>query len=228
MDSHYTYALIMLGSISGPIALSFDKKVAFHTKWRDVLKAGLIPALLFILWDMFFTSKGVWWFSEQHTTGIKLGNLPIEEVLFFFIVPFCCLFIYECIRCWFPGIKGEKTAMQIVQFLGVVVFLIGAINYDRYYTSWTGIGNGLFIATITLLPSAFRDFKPNYFVIAYSVCLIPFLMVNGLLTAIPVVLYNDAENLALRLYTIPVEDIFYGMLLILLNITIYERLRRGK
>ena len=228
MDSHYTYALIMLGSIAGPMALSFDKKVAFHTKWLDVLKASLIPAILFILWDMFFTSQGVWWFSEQHTIGIKLGNLPIEEVLFFFIVPFCCLFIYECIRCWFPGIKGEKTAMQIVQFLGVVVFLIGVTHYDRYYTSWTGIGNGLFIATITLLPSAFRDFRPNYFVISYSICLIPFLMVNGLLTAIPVVLYNDTENLALRLYTIPVEDIFYGMLLILLNITIYERLRRGK
>ena len=60
------------------------------------------------------------------------------------------------------------------------------------------------------------------------VILIPFLIVNGFLTAIPVVLYNDAENLNLRIYTIPFEDIFYGMLLVLMNIVIYEKLKNRK
>lgn len=228
MNSTWTYALILIGSIAGPVALSFDKKVAFFTKWRTVILSGILPALIFVMWDMYFTSKGVWWFSEQHISGFKLGNLPIEEVLFFIVVPFCCLFIYECIRCYFPLLKGEKEARRVLRFLGVALLITGLWNLERYYTSWTGIGNGIFIALIFLLPTAFRDFKPHYFLVSFLIILIPFLTVNGLLTSIPVVLYNDAENLAMRIYTIPIEDTFYGMLLILMNVTIYERLRRGK
>ena len=64
--------------------------------------------------------------------------------------------------------------------------------------------------------------------VSYAVMLIPFLIVNGFLTAIPVVLYNDAENLGIRIYTIPFEDVFYGMLLILLNVITYELLKNKK
>jgi lycopene cyclase domain-containing protein len=60
----------------------------------------------------------------------------------------------------------------------------------------------------------------------YPVLLIPFFIVNSILTGSgleqPVVWYNNAENLGIRLFTIPVEDIFYGFELILLNIFLYE------
>jgi lycopene cyclase domain-containing protein len=66
------------------------------------------------------------------------------------------------------------------------------------------------------------------FYVAYFVHLIPFLLVNGVLTALPVVWYNNNYNLGVRLTTIPIEDTMYSMLMLLLTISVYELLRRRK
>ena len=225
MNQHYTYFLILAASLAGPLALSFDKKVAFYKKWKYLFPAMWIPAALYIVWDIYFTGKGVWHFNENYITGIKLYNLPIEEVLFFFIVPYCCVFIYECIRCYFPNLKNKHTADVILMALGLILWMTGIVFYNEYYTSWTFIFNAIFITAIYCCRNYFKTFDATSFLVSYCIMLIPFLIVNGFLTAIPVVLYNDAENLGFRIYTIPFEDIFYGMLLILMTVVIYEKLK---
>jgi len=185
----------------------------------------IIPAILYVAWDIYFTSINVWHFNENYNTGIKLYNLPVEEVLFFFIVPYCCVFIYACIRSYFPGLTNKKGADVFLKVLAVVLLITGFIYFNKYYTSWTFILTGVFILIIYLFRNFFKSFDALSFIISYGICLVPFLIVNGILTAIPVVQYNDAENLGLRIYTIPFEDVFYGMLLILMNIVIYEKLK---
>lgn len=187
----------------------------------------LFPAILYIAWDMYFTSKGVWSFNEAYITGIKIINLPLEEVLFFLIVPYCCVFIYACIRSYFPRLKEKRQADYFLMVLAAVLIITGAIHHEKYYTSWTFILNGVFIFSLYLFRNYFNGFDALSFLVSYAVCLIPFLIVNGFLTAIPVVLYNDAENLGIRIYTIPFEDAFYGMLLVLMNIAIYEKRKTG-
>jgi lycopene cyclase domain-containing protein len=225
LNHHYTYFLILAASLAGPLALSFDKKVAFFKRWKYLFPAMTMPALIYILWDIYFTYNGVWGFNEDYITGIKLVNLPIEEVLFFFIVPYCCVFIYECIRCYFPRWKDNTKADIFLKSLALVLAISGIIFHDRHYTCWTFLLTAFFIAAIYTFRNYFKLFDAGSFLISYCIMLIPFLIVNGFLTAIPVVLYNDVENLGIRIYTIPFEDTFYGMLLVLMNIVIYEKLK---
>ena len=185
----------------------------------------LLPAVFYIVWDMVFTKQGIWSFNENYITGLKLYNLPIEEVLFFFVVPYCCVFIYECIRCYFPNLQSHASSILILKLIGILLLVVAIINHEYAYPFFTFFFNGLFIFMIMASQKIKSQFNVSAFLVAYLIILIPFLLVNGLLTAIPVVLYNDSENLGIRLYTIPVEDIFYGMLLIMMNVVGYERLK---
>ena len=62
------------------------------------------------------------------------------------------------------------------------------------------------------------------------VILIPFFIVNGILTGsfieTPIVSYNDLENLGIRLFTIPVEDIGYAFSMLFGNLMIFETLKK--
>jgi len=202
--------------------LSFDKKVAFYKKWKHLFSAMILPAVFYIIWDMVFTKQGVWSFNENYITGIKLYNLPIEEVLFFFVVPYCCVFIYACVRSYFPKIQRTSSGNGILNFIGIVLLVIALFYHDKAYTFFTFFFNGIFIFILSSSKRYFQSFNANAFLVSYLIILIPFLVINGLLTAIPVVLYNDNENLATRIYTIPLEDVFYGMLLIMMNVVGYE------
>src|SRR5688572_14223676 len=127
MNSHYTYFLILGASLAGPLALSFDKKVAFYKSWKYVVPAMILPAIFYIAWDVFFTAKQVWSFNDNYITGIHLFNLPIEEVLFFLVVPYCCLFIYACIRAYFPQLNSNGTTRRTWWVLGILLVVAALV-----------------------------------------------------------------------------------------------------
>jgi lycopene cyclase domain-containing protein len=227
MNPHYTYFFILVAALAGPILLSFDKKVAFYKNWKYLFPAMLLPAAFYIVWDIYFTTQAIWSFNENYIMGIKVFNLPIEEVCFFFVVPYCCVFIYECTRSYFPQLQNKKIADTILKLIAIVLLITGIIFYKRLYTSSTFILTEIFIACIYFFKKYFKYFDASLFLVSYIIILLPFLAINGLLTSLPVVEYNNVENLGIRLASIPIEDIFYGMLLILMNVTIYEKLRNN-
>ena len=101
MEKYY-YLLIDFFTILVPFLYSFDKRAYFYKWWPKLFPALLFGGIPFLIWDHYFTVKGVWSFNDKYITGIKLFELPIEEILFFIVVPYACLFIYACMKYYFP------------------------------------------------------------------------------------------------------------------------------
>lgn len=216
------YGQLLIASLTGPLLLSFDKKVAFYKKWKYLFPAILISATVFIVKDILFASRQVWSFNSAYTSSIWWFGLPIEEWLFFIVVPYCCLFILEVLNAYFPTNSLERIANRLANLLGGVLLVVGLIFLPRWYTGGYFIFTGISLLIVNLLSTA--RFMGNFFR-AYGVSLIPFLMVNGVLTAMPVVSYNPNHILNIRIYTIPIEDTIYCLSMLLIPAAIFEYLK---
>lgn len=221
----YLYLYLNIFTILFPFLLSFDRKVAFYKNWDALFPAILANGVLFIVWDVLFTKAGIWGFNEAYLTGIYLFNLPLEEVLFFLTVPYACVFIYDVLNAYISKDLLQPFAKPVAVALMVALPLIAIFNMGRLYTSIT------FLLLTLMHLVHLRLFGTRYlgrFYMAYLVHLVPFLLINGVLTYLPIVWYNNDFNLGLRIVSIPVEDTMYSMLMLLLTISLYEGLRLRK
>lgn len=184
---------------------------------------------VFIPWDIVFAHNGFWGFNEAYTTGIYLFNLPLEEWLFFICIPYACIFTHYALLTLFPKFAFSEKFTQISYVvLNSTLIVVLWYHYDKWYTL-------VCFLYILLLLGITYNFKktllPSFFA-TYLIILIPFFIVNGILTGSliegQVVWYNNSENIGIRLGTIPVEDTIYnlGMLLTVLLVTETSVLRQ--
>jgi lycopene cyclase domain-containing protein len=216
---NYIYLLINFFTIIICFIYSFDKRIRFNRYFKTFFISSTIVAILFILWDVYFTSSGVWWFNYDYVIGIKLGGLPLEEILFFFCIPFSCVFTYYCLTKFFD-LCWANAFNNIIVFVTVIVcVVIGLLNVDKIYTLVTA-----FVTTITVIYLHFFSQRPwiGQASLIYTILMLGFLPVNGILTGTgldnPIVNYNPQDFLGIRILTIPIEDAVYGYSMFLWNI----------
>jgi lycopene cyclase domain-containing protein len=221
-----TYAWVDMLSVLFPFLFTFSPRLRFHLQWRATVVGILAMMSLFIPWDIFFTSEGVWRFAAEHTWSTRLLGLPLEEWGFFICIPYACLFTYHCITVQLKSDPLAKHARWISAVLAVALFAVALCNIHLKYTATTFLLCALLVLFVAFL---LRPVWLGRFYLTFLLLLIPFLIVNGVLTGTgiqgEVVWYNDAENLGIRLLTIPIEDIFYGLLMQLLAVMFYEQVR---
>jgi lycopene cyclase domain-containing protein len=199
--------------------------VAFGKSWKFIWPGMAITGVLFLFWDVLFTIHGVWSFNDKYIIVLKFFGLPLEEIFFFLTVPFACIFIYACLNYYVKWQPGNDVSRSISGLLVLASAFILLESFDKLYTAVTF---ALLAIILLLLLFVFKANWLGRFYMAYLVSLIPFYLVNGLLTSIPVVLYNNDQNLGIRIGTIPFEDHFYSMALLLMNVGFFEYFKNRK
>jgi lycopene cyclase domain-containing protein len=218
------YLWILVGIAAIPLVLSFDKKVHYLSSWPVVFAAAGIVGAVYIGWDILKTEADVWGFVERFAGSFTILGLPLAEILFFLVVPFSCIFIYEVVRAYIK----ERTVRipRWIWFIASAVLAVLAVVFrSRLYTFTVLLSVALFFSlTACVRPGMLAS---RHFWLAVALTYVPFLIFNGLLTAIPIVVYNDAENWGIRVYTIPLEDFFYSFSLLGFNFLVFRLLRRS-
>lgn len=176
MISKYLYLTIDLACFTFTFAASFYKKAPFYKQWKYFGISLAIIATLFIVWDEIFTQLGVWGFREQYITGLRIGSLPIEEILFFICIPYACVFTYFALQHLIEKDVLFPHQELITSALILMLLISGIYNIDKLYTAVTFLSLALFLAFQML------KLRPRYmgrFYVAYAALLVPFAIVNG-------------------------------------------------
>jgi lycopene cyclase domain-containing protein len=96
---HLSYLLVLAGCLVSAIWLEPVLKVNVLRRWRRLLLTLLPVVVVFVLWDLAAIAAGHWTFDREQMTGVVLpGGLPVDEVLFFIVVPVCAILGFEATR----------------------------------------------------------------------------------------------------------------------------------
>lgn len=220
------YFVLLLLSAGIPFILSFDKRLQFYKQWKYILPAIATIAVLYIIFDIQFTKEGIWGFNDRYLSGVFIFNLPVEEVLFFITIPYASIFLHYSFVEYFPIKLNAKISNRLTIFLMAISLAVAFLHTEKAYTFY--IFTKLFIVLILSILSKPQVLRSFY--ITFLIILVPFVIVNGILTGTgieqEVVWYNDAENLGIRFFSIPVEDFAYAFSLILFNLLMIQYLKK--
>jgi lycopene cyclase domain-containing protein len=103
-----TYLLVMAGCAVVTLPLELVLRARVYARWRRLLLTLAPVVAVFVVWDVLSIHAGFW--SYRHLTGLRIGNLPIEELVFFLVVPTCSILTFEAVRrlrpTWFEAEDG--------------------------------------------------------------------------------------------------------------------------
>ena len=221
----YTYLLVNFFTIIICFVFSFHPRIRFDSYFAVFLKSATIVAIPFLIWDILFTKYGIWWFNTAYTLGITIAKLPLEEWMFFYCIPFSCLFTYYCLTKFFDFSKINQFNKIIVLVSIAVCIGVAFMFPNKTYTFVTSM---ITICSLLFLQWIVKVDWIGQASLVYCILMLGFFPVNGILTGTgiesPIVNYNPDAILNIRMLTIPIEDVVYGYSMYLLNIYFFYQI----
>ena len=111
---HLTYLGLLVGCLAVTAPLEFFLRVRVYARWRRLLVAVVPEFVVFVAWVLYAIDQGHWDYDDDLTLGVRLpGGIPVEEVLFFLVVPVCSVLALEAVRKvtgWDAGYPAEEVS----------------------------------------------------------------------------------------------------------------------
>lgn len=94
---HLRYLLILAGCVVVTAPLEFVLGARVYRRARVAVFALAPVVAVYAAWDLLGIVREHWWYNPRYVSGIGIGPVPIEELLFFVVVPLCGLLTYEAV-----------------------------------------------------------------------------------------------------------------------------------
>lgn len=107
-----SYLLVLAACVLGTLPLEFYYHTRVYRRPRRWLLSLLPVLVVFIAWDVWAIARGHWRYDPAQTSGVLFpGDLPLEEILFFLVIPTCAILTFEAVRAatgWLGGDEGRR------------------------------------------------------------------------------------------------------------------------
>ena len=95
----FQYLLLMGACVAITLPLEFVIGARVWRRPRRLLAAIALPIAIFLVWDVIAIARDHWSYNPEYVTGWELPfDVPIEELVFFVVIPICALLTFEAVR----------------------------------------------------------------------------------------------------------------------------------
>lgn len=102
----FSYVAVLVGCLLGSLWLEVLLRTNVLKRWRRLVRVVAIVVPIFCLWDAYAIAQGHWYFNSERTTGLFIPfDIPVDEVLFFLVIPLCSILSFEAVRSARPDWK---------------------------------------------------------------------------------------------------------------------------
>lgn len=90
------YLFVLLGCVVVTLPLELVLGVRVYRRPRRLALTVLPVLSVFTAWDALAIHARQW--AYHHLLGVRVGNVPVEELAFFVVIPVCAVLTLEAVR----------------------------------------------------------------------------------------------------------------------------------
>ena len=111
--SHFAYIGVLAFCLCGTGWLEFALRTRVYRRWYRLLLAVIPVTLLFTLWDKYAIGQSHWTFDAKRISTVTIwSSIPLDEILFFIVIPICAILTLEAVRSAHGDEVGDESAPQ--------------------------------------------------------------------------------------------------------------------